>query len=110
MVKELLQNEDLEELIERSRTDPILIFKHSTQCSISIAVYDEFLKFTEDASDVACGVVLVLENRRLSNTIASRFGVRHESPQAIVLRNGQPHWNASHWAITTDALSKATKV
>ena len=110
MVKELVENEDLEELIERSRTDPILIFKHSTQCSISIAAYVEFLKFTQDASDVVCGVVLVLENRRLSNTIASRFGVRHESPQAIVLRNGRPHWNASHWAITIDALSKATKV
>ena len=109
MVKELLENEDLEELIERSRTDPILIFKHSTQCSISSAAYDEFLKFTEDADDVVCGVVLVLENRRLSNTIASRFGVRHESPQAIVLRDGRPYWNASHWAITTDALSKATK-
>jgi bacillithiol system protein YtxJ len=67
------------------------------------------LKFTEDADDVVCGLVLVLENRRLSNTIASRFGVRHESPQAIVLRDGRPYWNASHWAITTDALSKATK-
>src|SRR5689334_5461280 len=109
MVVELRRNEDLEQLLERSKEDRILIFKHSTQCPVSSAAYDEFLEFTHDAQDVSCGVVLVIENRKVSNTIASRLGVRHESPQAIVVENGREKWNASHWQITADALAKALR-
>ena len=107
MVVEVRQNQDFERLLERSKTDPVLIFKHSTQCSISEVVYEEFNRFQESANDVACGLVLVIESRDVSNTIASRLGILHESPQAIVLKDGKPIWNASHWSITTDALSRA---
>ncbi len=107
MVVELRHNEDLEQLLEKSKEDPILIFKHSTQCPVSSAAYDEFMEFTTHAADVACGVVLVIENRPVSNTIASKLGVRHESPQAILVQNGRQKWNASHWAITADALAQA---
>ena len=109
MLKELRRREDLDRLLETSRSQPILIFKHSTQCSISGAAYDELLKFTEAAEDVPCGVVLVIENRSLSNSIASEFGIRHESPQAIVVENGRPKWNASHWSITAEALEDALR-
>jgi bacillithiol system protein YtxJ len=109
MVTELRRHEDLERLLEHSRSNPILIFKHSTQCSISAAAYEEFLKFTGEAADVACGLVLVIENRALSNAIEAEFGIRHESPQAILIENGQPKWNASHWSITSEALAKATR-
>ena len=107
MVIELRHNEDLDQLLERSGTDPVLIFKHSTQCSISIDVYEEFLRFTEAAPDAACGVVLVIENRALSDNIAAKLGVRHESPQAIVVQNGRQTWHAAHWSVTADALVKA---
>ena len=107
MVLELRQHQDLEQLLERSKTDPVLIFKHSTQCSISDQAYDEFTRFAGMAGDLNCGLVLVIENRDLSNAIASRLGVRHESPQAIVVRDGKPEWNASHWSITAEALNKA---
>jgi bacillithiol system protein YtxJ len=107
MVVELRHNKDLEQLLEKSKEDPILIFKHSTQCPVSSAAYDEFLEFTTQASDIPCGVVLVIENRSVSNTIAAQLGVRHESPQAIVVEKGRQKWNASHWAITADALKKA---
>lgn len=110
MIVELQRREDLTELLEKSKIRPILIFKHSTQCSRSEAVYeDEFLTFAAKAGDVPCGVVLVLENRALSNTIESEFGIRHESPQAIVVKDGSPTWNASHWAITADALDEALR-
>jgi bacillithiol system protein YtxJ len=109
MVIELQQYEDLEQLLERSNTDPILIFKHSTQCPVSAAAYDEFLEFAKNAANTECGVVLVIENRSISNTIESKLGVRHESPQAIVVEKGRIRWSASHWAITSDALSKAMR-
>ena len=109
MVVELRHNKDLEHLLEKSKEDPILIFKHSTRCPVSSAAYDEFLEFTTHAVDVTCGVVLVIENRAVSNTIASQLGVRHESPQAIVVENGHQKWNASHWAITAQALKDALK-
>ena len=95
MVLELRQHRDLEQLLQRSKTDPVLIFKHSTQCSVSDQAYEEFTRFLENAGDLACGVVLVIENRDISNAIAARLGVRHESPQAIVVKDGKPEWNAS---------------
>jgi bacillithiol system protein YtxJ len=109
MIFELQRREDLDQLIEQSKSHPVLIFKHSTQCSVSDAAYDEFLKFTADAAEVPCGVVLVVENRDISDDIAARFGVRHQSPQAIVIEEGRPKWNASHWSITADALDRAVK-
>ena len=107
MVFEIRQNQDFEQLLERSKTDPVLLFKHSTQCSISDQAYEEFNRFRETAADLTCGLVLVIENRSVSDAIAVRLGVRHESPQAIVVKDGKPEWNASHWKITAETLSEA---
>ena len=96
-------------MLEKSATNRVLIFKHSTQCSISSAAYDEFLEFAKHAEDITCGVVLVIENRALSAEVAKRLGIRHESPQAIVVENGQVTWNASHWSISAAALTKALR-
>ena len=109
MILDLQQDHDFEQLVERSKTDPILIFKHSTQCPISTQAYEEFTDFAEGSRNVFCGVVLVIENRKLSNVIAERFHVRHESPQALLIKDGLPVWHASHWDITTDSLSNALK-
>ena len=109
MVVDLRQDQDLEQLLERSKTEPILIFKHSTQCSISTQVHEEFADFAEGFRSLACGVVLVIENRRLSDAIAGRFGIRHESPQALLIKDGRVVWHASHWSITSDSLSDALK-
>jgi bacillithiol system protein YtxJ len=107
MIVDLLQDRDLEELLDKSTTDPVLIFKHSTQCPISEQAYQEFIDFAEGAQRMACGSVLVIENRKLSNAIAERFGVRHESPQALLIKDGRVIWHASHWSITLDSLNDA---
>ena len=107
MVVALRQDRDLEQLLDRSKTGPVLIFKHSTQCSISAQAYEEFTDFAESAGDLFCGAVLVIENRKLSNVIAERFGVQHESPQALLIKDGQAVWHASHWSITSDSLGEA---
>jgi bacillithiol system protein YtxJ len=110
MIVDLLQDLDLEQLVDRSRTDPVLIFKHSTRCSVSEHVYQEFAEFAEvagGASNPVFAVVRVIENRRLSNAIAERFDVQHESPQALLIKEGRVVWHASHWSITTGSLNDA---
>lgn len=109
MVFELQENQEFERFLERSRTDRVLIFKHSTQCSVSSEAYEEVKRFADSTVNLPCGVIFVIENRELSNTIAARLGVRHESPQAIVVENGRPVWNASHWSITADSIAEALK-
>jgi bacillithiol system protein YtxJ len=109
MVVELRKDQDLDDLLERSKTDPVLIFKHSTQCSISGEVQREFMDFVATAPELEAVVILVIENRRLSDTVAERFGVRHESPQALLIKDGRVVWHASHWSITSDALGTALR-
>src|SRR5690349_2958391 len=104
MITELRKCEDFELLLERSKTQPVIIFKHSTQCAISDQVYEEFSRFIESAGNIICGLVLVIEWRSVSDTIESMLGIQHESPQAILVKNGKPKWTASHWSITSDAL------
>jgi bacillithiol system protein YtxJ len=107
MILDLLQDHDLEQLLDRSKTGPVVIFKHSTQCSLSAQAYEEFTGFVEAARGLVCGAVLVIENRRLSDAIAERFGVRHESPQALLIKDGNVVWHASHWSITSGSLNDA---
>ena len=107
MIVDLLQDHDLEQLLLRSKTDPVIIFKHSTQCPISTQAYEEFIDFAEGTRNLTCGAVLVIENRRLSNAIAERFGIRHESPQALLIKDGRVVWHASHWSISSDSLTEA---
>src|SRR5262245_4017704 len=107
MIVDLRQDRDLEQLLDKSKTDPVLIFKHSTQCSISAQAYEEFTDFVEGFRNLICGTVLVIENRALSDAIAARFGVRHESPQALLIKDGRVLWHASHWSITSDSLNEA---
>ncbi len=109
MVGELQQDHDLEQLLEQSKTNPVLIFKHSTQCPVSNEAHNEFMNFAEETAGLESRVVLVIENRRLSNVIAERFGIRHESPQALLIKDARVVWHASHWAITSESLSNALK-
>lgn len=67
----------------------------------------EFQRFADKAQSVTCGLVLVIEAREISNAIAGQLGIRHESPQAIVIKDGKPIWSASHWSITADSLDEA---
>jgi bacillithiol system protein YtxJ len=107
MITELRKCEDFEHLLESSKTHPVIIFKHSTQCAISDQVYEEFCRFVESAGNIICGLVLVIEWRAVSNAVESMLDIPHESPQAILVRDGKPKWNASHWSITYDALTRA---
>ena len=92
----------LNELITRSHAEPVLIFKHSSTCPISAAAYRQMSRLNENIA-----LVVVQQARDISRAVESQTGVEHESPQAIILRNGKAVWNASHWSVTADAVEQA---
>ena len=94
----------LDELADRSKERPVVIFKHSLTCPISAAAYDQMAEF-----DGEVALVEVQRARDLSGEIENRLGVTHESPQVIILRNGQVAWNASHFKITAGAVAEAVR-
>jgi len=96
--------ESFEELASQSQDVPVVVFKHSTTCSISAAAYIEMSRF-----DGYVAVVEVQRARSLSKEIERRTGVVHESPQVLVLRKGKAVWNASHWKVKADEVQRAVK-
>ncbi len=99
---QLNDREKLEQLFSLSNEKPIIIFKHSVTCPISHDVFQD-----TSASDNEVFLVIVQNSRQISNEIAEKTGIRHESPQAIILRNGKAVWHASHYDITKDELDSA---
>jgi bacillithiol system protein YtxJ len=108
MLSHLHDLASLEAAIEESRERPVLLFKHSRTCGISCEAFDELHAHLEQVTpQAAYKVITVQSHRRVSDAAATRLGVRHETPQAILLRDGRPVWKASHFRITADALSLA---
>ena|SRR5688572_6796176 len=86
--------DSLDRLFKESFVRPVVLLKHSTTCGISSGVYREVGLVESDVN-----VIVIQMHRDISNAIAQRTGVRHESPQAIVLRDGKPVYSASHYDI-----------
>jgi bacillithiol system protein YtxJ len=107
MIIELREKQDLENLLKRSQHEPVLLFKHSTQCSRSAGVIEDFEAFEQDNPAVPCGLILVIEDRDVSDEVEERFGIRHESPQAMLIVNEKPTWHASHWKVTKNSIEAA---
>jgi len=108
----------LDEAIASSAERPVFVYKHSTVCPVSARAADHYHDFAddfaegdadgnEDASTPLFTQVMVIENRDLSNEIESRLGVRHESPQLLLLRDGKVCWHASHFSITGKDIKNA---
>jgi len=94
--------EQFEELLDKHST--FLFLKNSLTCPISQAAYDEYQEFADKHEEVPTYHLHVQESRALSNYIAETFGIKHESPQALLFKDRQVSWNASHWKITYDSL------
>jgi bacillithiol system protein YtxJ len=94
--------ESFDELASRSQNAPVVIFKHSTTCHISTAAYHEMSCFDGDVA-----VVEVQRSRSLSREIEQRTGLRHESPQVLVLLKGKVVWDASHWNVKAHEVQQA---
>ena len=91
----------LQAAIEESRIRPVLLFKHSTSCGISAGVFREVKMVDTDVN-----IVIVQTDRHISNEIERHTGVKHQSPQAIVLKDGEAVYHASHYDITVDDINQ----
>lgn len=98
---------DLDAAIAESNDRPVLLFKHSRFCGVSAEALDELHSHIDGApADVAYRMITVQTHRPISDAVAQRLGIRHETPQVIVLRNGKTVWNGSHFRITAKQLDQ----
>lgn len=96
----------LNEIITESAEKPVAIFKHSTRCGVSRMTLKQFENEFDLQDKITPYFLDLLENRHLSDAIASRFNVTHESPQLLLIRNGEPVYMASHGDIYADDLKR----
>jgi len=98
----LIEEEQLQLLIERSKTKIQIIFKFSTRCSINNIMLNRFVSAYELSEEEADLYYLdIINYRNISNAITNKFQVRHESPQVLIINNGVVVNHASHSAISS---------
>lgn len=105
----LIDVPSLDAAIAESAERPVLLFKHSRYCGVSCEALDELQSHIEASASgaVSYRMITVQTHRPVSDAIAQRLGLRHETPQAILLRDGKVIWNASHFRITATQLDQA---
>lgn len=96
--------ETLDQLITDSKNKPVVIFKHSNACGISASAYREMEKLEGEVN-----LLEVQSARDVSRELADLTGIRHETPQVIVFKDGKAVWNASHFDVKAGAVLKAVE-
>ncbi len=105
---ELNSVEQLDEISRESQQNPVLIYKHSTRCNISRTALDRLERNykQEETKGLKAYFLDLLSYRDVSNAVAQKFGVEHESPQAILIKNGKAVYSASHFEIDYRSILK----
>ncbi len=109
IVNEITPPEELDSFLSSTSETPALLFKHSTTCPVSSRANARLNDYIESAGDSAppISLVKVIESRPVSNAIAERLHVTHQSPQIILVSDGKAAWNASHHNITANNIIAA---
>jgi bacillithiol system protein YtxJ len=100
---ELTSSEQLQELIQSSETKPVLLFKHSTRCSISSMALNRF-ETKMNPEKCTCVYLDLIAYRSLSNEIEQLTKVQHQSPQAILISNHEVIYSATHSEIDASEI------
>ena len=105
---ELNSGLEIEKIKEASFGRPVLIFKHSTTCPVSSTAKDRLERNWSELSGIEDAYYLdLLAYRPISNAIAEEFGVTHQSPQVLIIKDGVCIYNESHFAIRSSAIVAA---
>lgn len=86
-----------------------LIYKHSPYCSLSFVAEEQVRRFAGEGASIPVTMIDVIRQRAMSDAIEDATGVRHESPQVLLVRDGRVVWDASHRRVTALALEAATR-
>jgi bacillithiol system protein YtxJ len=106
--KVIRDENELKEILRRSETLPQVIFKHSTRCSIS-SVAKNRLERSSAPSGADFYYLDIISYRSISNKVAEVFKVHHESPQVLVIKNGECMYDESHMGIGMWEIEEAVK-
>jgi hypothetical protein len=132
--------DEFHQLLAESQSRPVLLFKHSYTCGVSLEALDELVAHLNDRGPKGSlaletgsapqlydsapqphasaprhdcppqyAMVTVQTHRAVSNAIAQKLGVRHETPQALLVKNGRVVWSASHFRVTAAAVDDAIR-
>jgi bacillithiol system protein YtxJ len=99
----LTDEEQLKQIVSKSQLKPQVIFKHSTRCSISAVALQRLQKVSQP-SDIDFYFLDLLAHRNISNKICEMFKVEHESPQILVIRDGDCIYDESHMGISMNEI------
>jgi len=102
---QLTNLDQLDEIVSESSEIPVIIFKHSTRCGISKMALKGFEReYAIPSSEIKAYFLDLLNYREISTAIADKFGVYHESPQLLLIKDGQAVYHESHGGISAGAL------
>lgn len=107
-LRSLTTETDWTDALSHSAEEPVVVFKHSSACSLSGRA-DEQIRMLEESIDLPIYKLVVQKNRSLSDKIAESLGIRHETPQAIILDDRAPMFDTSHFDVTVDTLRDALR-
>lgn len=108
---QLTSEQELNEAIAASNETPVLLFKHSTRCSISSTALSRVERNWDDTSKIKPYYLDLIAYRNVSNKIEELLGVYHQSPQAILVKDGNSIYDASHMSINAKTIiSKAEEL
>lgn len=93
---------ELDDAIGRSNHQTVVLFNHDPWCPISARAYREL-----QSVPVPVMLIDVSRQRDVTSELSRRTGVRHESPQVLIIRHGEVKWSASHTAISGDRVMDA---
>ncbi|GAA4845509.1 bacillithiol system redox-active protein YtxJ [Algivirga pacifica] len=99
--------EQLQEIKEISKNEKVLIFKHSTRCSISAMALNRLERAWKEETPIKPYLLDLISYRDVSNQVAQEFAVDHQSPQVLVIENGICVYDTSHMGISYNAVVAA---
>jgi bacillithiol system protein YtxJ len=109
--KQLRSQEQINDIKAESKAQPVLIFKHSTRCNISRASLDRLERNwkDEEMGHVKPYFLDLLSYRHISNQLVEEFGVEHESPQILIIRDAKSTYDRSHFEIDYHQIKEVVK-
>lgn len=100
--REISDVASLDEFVTSANGAAAILFKHSNTCGISARAYREMANLTKPV-----GLVIVQRARVVSDEIARRWSLAHETPQVLIVRNGKLVWSASHFEVKANDVDSA---